>query len=197
MAAGRGKNTGIYQIKNKKNGKCYIGSGVNIANRWSVHKVQLKKKTHHSSKLQRAWNKYEAKNFQFKLIELCSKLNLIKREQHYIDKFDSYHNGYNVQPIAGSCLGVRHNKEFRQKLRRAQLRICRNPKEIKRRSIRAKKQHKEKNFGRHTWKNKSTKVSLAASKTLKKLWKNTSFRKKMIAAIKKRNKLGLMKRKPK
>lgn len=189
---------GVYQILNKLNGKCYIGSGVNIGNRWSVHKNFLRNKVHHSSKLQRAWNKYKKKNFIFRVVEKCSIKELILREQHYIDLFDSYYNGYNEQPIARSALGVKHTRQFKEKLRRAQLIICKDPREIQSRSFRAKRQHRKKNLGRHTWKSDhSKKMSECASRTMKRLWKIPKFRRKMIRSLRRRNKLGIMSKKRK
>ena len=48
---------GIYEIYNIKNHKRYIGSSINIERRWSEHLRSLNSNTHHSIKLQRAWNK--------------------------------------------------------------------------------------------------------------------------------------------
>jgi len=50
--------SGIYQIKNTLNGKFYVGSAVNIKQRWSTHISSLNKNNHHSGHLQNAWNKY-------------------------------------------------------------------------------------------------------------------------------------------
>ena len=55
----------IYQIRNKINDKCYIGSAVKILDRWWLHKKMLRNGNHHSVKLQRAWDKYGENNFAF------------------------------------------------------------------------------------------------------------------------------------
>jgi len=63
-------NSGVYQIINLVNGKCYIGSSVNIKKRWAEHIANLQRGTHHCQHLQRAWNKYGESNFDFEMIEL-------------------------------------------------------------------------------------------------------------------------------
>lgn len=49
--------SGIYQIINLVNGKCYVGSAVNIKKRCYYHLRSCRLNKHHSKKLQRAWNK--------------------------------------------------------------------------------------------------------------------------------------------
>lgn len=108
--------SGIYIIKNIVNGKYYVGSSININNRIKTHKKRLNNKSHHSIKLQRAWNKYGADSFIFEPIQYCEKENLITNEQYWIDNFDSYNNGYNSNPIAGSSLGRKLSKEHKEKI---------------------------------------------------------------------------------
>ena len=100
--------SGIYQILNKVNGKCYIGSAVDPKQRFHMHRSQLRRDTHHSIVLQRAWKKYGEANFEFLLLEECEISKLIEREQHYIDQFRPV---YNISKVAGSCLGVKFSKE--------------------------------------------------------------------------------------
>jgi group I intron endonuclease len=96
----REKICGIYKIKNIIDNKVYIGSSKNIKERWYRHKKDLRKNKHHSVKLQRAWNKYGEENFKFEIIIRCDNAELLSKEQFYIDKFDSFNNGYNSQPFA-------------------------------------------------------------------------------------------------
>ena len=113
-------NAGIYIILNKKTNKVYVGSSINVPSRIKEHKNALNKGTHHSSKLQRAYNKYKRDNFQFLKIETVSNHScLIKREQHWIFFYNSYKNGYNCCPIAGNTLGMKHSKETKQKMSKA------------------------------------------------------------------------------
>lgn len=87
---------GIYKIKNLLNGKLYIGQSVDIESRWRIHVVELKNNCHHNARLQNAWNKYGEENFDFSIIEECKSDQLNVREIYWIDKLDSYKNGYNL-----------------------------------------------------------------------------------------------------
>lgn len=108
---------GIYKITNIENNKSYVGSSLDIIDRWYQHKASLLHKRHHSIKLQRAFNKYGENKFRYDIIEECNIDSLITREQHYIDLFDSYKNGYNSTPNAGNNLGMKHSDETKDKLR--------------------------------------------------------------------------------
>lgn len=88
----------IYQIKNIKNGKRYIGSTKDRKGRWRKHKGSLKNNEHHNPHLQNAWNKYGEKAFEFSVIEtIQNQGNLFDREQYYLDKEDPE---YNIRPQA-------------------------------------------------------------------------------------------------
>ena len=67
------KVQGIYQIRNKNNGKVYIGQvyatkGAN--RRWLEHRAALRKGNHYNPHLQSAWNKYGEVNFSFEILEV-------------------------------------------------------------------------------------------------------------------------------
>jgi group I intron endonuclease len=102
--------SGVYEIKNKLNNHRYIGSSVNILSRFSGHKYDLHKNKHHSTYLQRAWNKYGESNFEFNILETCEpvKDTLLFIEQKYLDLKPEY----NICKIAGNSMGVKHSKEF-------------------------------------------------------------------------------------
>lgn len=108
------KLCGIYQIQNKVNNKIYIGSSIDIEQRWKTHRSELKSKHHHNSNLQNAWHEYGEENFVFEIIEIVEdKNNLIDREQHYMDLTTCYdiNIGYNINPTAGNCLGVKRTEK--------------------------------------------------------------------------------------
>lgn len=104
-------NTGIYKITNSVTGKCYVGSASTIKKRCKQHFSLLEKKSHHSIKLQRSYNKYGKDNFIFSVILFCEKKDLIFYEQQCIDFFNSEKLGYNMNPIAGSSIGVKRTEE--------------------------------------------------------------------------------------
>lgn len=89
---------GIYKIANIKNGKVYIGSSSNIERRFTEHKRELIEDKHHSYKMQRDFNiDKNMDNFLFEIIEEIdvSKIELFRKEQFYIDKYDAFNFGYN------------------------------------------------------------------------------------------------------
>ena len=105
--------SGIYQIKNTLNGKCYIGSAVNLKKRWVIHLHYLRHNTHYNSHLQSAFNKYGEFAFVFETLEEpVEPKSLIEREQHYLDTLKPK---YNISPTAGSLLGYRHSAGVMQK----------------------------------------------------------------------------------
>lgn len=105
---------GIYQILNIFNGKFYIGSSQNISHRCGQHRYDLKNNRHRNQHLQRAWNKYGPKAFEFRLIQNCRIEDLIQCEQYWID---FYKPEYNICERAASTTGYKHTKESREKMR--------------------------------------------------------------------------------
>jgi group I intron endonuclease len=102
----------IYQILNTVTNDCYIGSSINIKERWKRHKKDLRKQKHHSIILQRAWNKYGENSFIFKILELCSENEIRNKENEYLLLFTPI---YNICKIAYSTFGREYKEETRQK----------------------------------------------------------------------------------
>ena len=112
------KIVGIYRI-GIEDGKCYIGSSVDIKRRWTAHRNKLRRGVHHSLPLQNAWNKYGESAFVFEVIEECENDTLILREQFWID---SQKPAFNVAPAAGSpMLGRKHTQEARNRMSAARV----------------------------------------------------------------------------
>jgi group I intron endonuclease len=84
--------SGIYKITNKKNGKIYVGSSLNIYKRWWYHAERLNNNTHTNPHLQASWNKYGGNNFCFSIIEIVNADNLLEREQYWIDVLQPQYN---------------------------------------------------------------------------------------------------------
>lgn len=110
------EKTGVYSITNKKNGKRYIGSAININKRWNEHRHLLRNGIHHSLHLQSAWNKYGESMFSFDVLVTCSPDDLISHEQFWIDAFNacSTKHGYNTLPNAANWLGMKHSEASRR-----------------------------------------------------------------------------------
>ena len=112
----------IYQIKNLQNGRVYVGSSVNLKKRWKEHRNDLKKGSHHSQKLQNAWNKYGEESFEFSILEaVFDKTKLLEQEQHWIDLLCATSRvNYNISTVAGSPMAGRSpSPETRVKLAEA------------------------------------------------------------------------------
>lgn len=93
--------SGIYYIKNKINGKIYIGRSNNIYLRWSHHKSELRRNIHGNEHLQRSWNKYKEDNFEFKIIKECSEFDSYELEKYYIKKYNSCDDKYGFNLSSG------------------------------------------------------------------------------------------------
>lgn len=111
----RGKS-GIYRWTNLINNKSYIGSSVNLTNRFYDY-FNTKKLMEGPAKnmiISKAILKYGYSNFKLDILEYCEPENAIKREQYFID---SLKPEYNILQIAGSSLGFKHTEESLTKLR--------------------------------------------------------------------------------
>ena len=83
----------IYRFLNKINNKSYVGNSKNVNRRFSDHYRNYLKRVNH---LSNAISKYGFINFNVEILEICSSSeDMDIREKYYIDKFDSYNNGYN------------------------------------------------------------------------------------------------------
>lgn len=78
---------GIYKITNKLNGHSYIGQSVDIERRWKDHILNAKrcKNADYNYPLQKAIRKYGVENFNFEILKLCEKSELLKYETFYYD----------------------------------------------------------------------------------------------------------------
>lgn len=97
----------IYIIENLLNNKKYIGKTIrNPQIRWKEH---IKDNRHKNLPLQKAFDKYGINNFSFKILEECKNEKLNEREIFYIQKYDSYNNGYNatIGGDGGNCSSLK------------------------------------------------------------------------------------------
>lgn len=94
--------SGVYKITNTVTDKIYIGISYDVRARLTIHKRNLRLNKHHSSYLQRSYNKYGLQAFKFEKVLECSIEELLIVEQYLID---FYQPEYNICKTAGSCLG--------------------------------------------------------------------------------------------
>lgn len=99
----------IYVIRNTRSGRVYVGSSVQPKRRFYLHRRDLEAGEHHSPRLQATWNKHGPEAFEFKVIEVVPRDQMVQREQHWIDHYGS--RTLNCAPAAGSPLGVKRTPE--------------------------------------------------------------------------------------
>ena len=104
----------IYHLTNIVNNKKYIGKTIDIEHRLESHFSLLANHKHHSHKLQRAVDKYGLNNFKvsFKQVEVASEQELNLLEIQEIEKYNSYHDGYN-ETLGGDGNSLLFDFEFR------------------------------------------------------------------------------------
>lgn len=126
------KNPCIYAIVNKINFKFYVGSANSIKKRICKHTEDLRLNKHDNKHLQSSVHKYGMKSFIVMILEECSKDNLLKREQYWMDALKSTNQefGYNLSKIAGSRLGMSNSKLHNERISKANTGKIRN-KEMK------------------------------------------------------------------
>lgn len=110
----------IYKIQSLiKPNRCYIGSAVNFYNRKKSHLSYLRRRIHHSPKLQNHFNKYGEADIQFMILLGCdcNKEDLLKHEQFFIDSLQPY---FNTSRTAGSNMGLRWHLSKETKLKISQ-----------------------------------------------------------------------------
>lgn len=140
---------GIYCIECMTTNTKYIGqTSENFYRRWIFHKWHLKNNHHSNTYIQNAWNKYGEDSFKFyplESFELIEKKNvtlekLNELEQYYIEKYDTFNNGFNLTTGGDSCkmrplsdeakrkigeknrinmLGKKHSEETKKKMSEA------------------------------------------------------------------------------
>jgi group I intron endonuclease len=102
----RTKPAGIFQVRNRANGKVLLGSSLNIEGPLNAHRFMLGTGSHRNEALQADWNRYGAEEFAFEILEVVrvkddpdfnleDELTLL--EQIWIEKLKPFgERGYNT-----------------------------------------------------------------------------------------------------
>lgn len=112
----------IYLITNLINGKQYVGQTIKgYIHRWKIH---CRYARIHQGKCPQLIDyvlyKYGIENFKVELLEQVSIKEKDVKEQYYIEKYDTYNNGYNV------TIGGDFNPMYDEKVRKRHLQIMRS-----------------------------------------------------------------------
>ena len=105
---------GIYAIH--INGKPYVGkdSRIFLTNRFTGHLAYLRNGNHNNKEMQEDFNKYGIESITYTM--LCFDRNytedqLRDLEQHYVEKLDSFKNGYNQTKGGVGMWGYKYSEE--------------------------------------------------------------------------------------
>ena len=85
---------GIYLIKNKIDGNCYVGKSVNIKRRWDTHNRNyiIIGKVFSDYPIYKAMREYGIENFEFSILEECKEECLTDRETYWYLKLKPKYN---------------------------------------------------------------------------------------------------------
>lgn len=117
---------GIYCVHNLINDKRYIGQSVNVEGRLWEHKTGYEDPVRHTNRhLQNSIKKYGVDNFEFIVLEECTRETLNEREMYWIAYYKSneHEYGYNKTKGGDGTPGFIPDDEIRDKLSKAQLRL--------------------------------------------------------------------------
>lgn len=111
----------IYKFTNITNGKCYIGKTANLERRLWEHQHETCKK---DTAFGRALRKYGYANFKLELLIKIKRINTKKQlntildnlERYYINKYNSFHFGYNLTKGGDGSLEFHHSEETKKKM---------------------------------------------------------------------------------
>lgn len=115
------RKIGIYGIRNKINGKIYVGKSTGIGDRFTRHRTLLKHNKHYNLHLQRSYNKYGSDVFEYVILEECNESAMPDREQYWIDanKDKVYNGDLQVKDKRGrnnSFFGKNHSESTKRKM---------------------------------------------------------------------------------
>ncbi len=114
---------GVYKITNTINGKCYVGSAIDVKQRLGRHFSHLKHNNHPNKLLQRSCSKYGIQAFKKEVLMYCDVKDILKHEQYYLELFEPV---FNICRIAGNSLGRKHTPESLDKMCKVQKVVAAN-----------------------------------------------------------------------
>ena len=95
--------------------KKYIGKTIDEERRITQHLYNFNYSYKGKSKFYSAIKKYGIENFIYGIIEECDENQLIEKEIHYINLYDTFNNGLNTAP-GGESGGNLHSEKTKEKM---------------------------------------------------------------------------------
>ncbi|NGQ97341.1 GIY-YIG nuclease family protein [Brevibacillus sp. SYP-B805] len=77
---------GVYQIKNLRNGKRFVGSSPNLPARFNSMLFQLRHGVHRNRSLQAEWNEYGEEAFAFEILEEIKPQEAVPYQRSYAEE---------------------------------------------------------------------------------------------------------------
>jgi group I intron endonuclease len=109
--------SGIYKITNIKTGQFYIGSSVNIKNRWQNHRSALRNNRHANKHLQSSWNKYGEDAFAIEILERLEPNLLAESENKLLKIYVGTPDCFNMGTESDAAMrGKKHSVETINKM---------------------------------------------------------------------------------
>jgi group I intron endonuclease len=109
----------VYRLVNGENEKIYIGKSFNLRQRLQVHHSSALRGRETSTPIKNAIRKYGWDAFKVEVVEVCSRENLLAREEYYISSENSSNPsvGYNVLRVGFDRTGIKHRPEVIARIR--------------------------------------------------------------------------------
>jgi group I intron endonuclease len=118
----------IYKFTHIESGRCYIGQTIQQPNRRRLEHISNSRYTPKTYHFHNAIKKYSIDAFTFEVIATATsleELNLL--EEHYVEKFNSIENGFNIRNPGGN---KKHNLESIERMRKVRLEAHAKKKEL-------------------------------------------------------------------
>src|SRR6478609_2136974 len=122
------KIVGIYLVKNKVNGLCYVGQSININKRFETYRYAKENNLFISEVLKKELIEFGVSNFEFSIILECDKEELDFYEKKYIAELKTFDKNFGYNIYNGGRKGFNVSEETRKVMREKKLGIPRDEK---------------------------------------------------------------------
>jgi group I intron endonuclease len=99
----------IYMLKNASSGKAYVGQTTNLQRRWAEHRASARSGSR--LHLHASMRKYGEEAFSVSVLEECDVSKLDERERFWIEKLETFTDGYNLTMGGDGVRGLKWTPE--------------------------------------------------------------------------------------